>query len=220
MKWADALAQVLAENPGLPSLSPAQREGLVLHAELLVRWNKVHNLTRVDSPLEVARRHWADSLAGLAALESAVPDLGPLVFDVGSGAGFPGLAAALLWPERQLVLVEAARKRASFLQRVGRELGLTNLRVENARQEEVPAGAADVVLTRATLPWQRLPELMPLLRPGGWLGAWSAAEPSHEEWRERLRGVAGASAASAGRAPYHVQSLPERAVLLAQQPPA
>lgn len=214
MTWVDALDRVLAENPVLPALSQKQRDGLIAHAELLVRWNRVHNLTRVESPLEVARRHWADSLAGLVTLESAVPSLGREVFDVGSGAGFPGVPAALLWPSREIVLVEAARKRASFLQLLARDLGLTNVRVENSRQEDLAPGSADAVMTRATLPWEQVPRLLTLLRPGGWLAAWAAEEPSGREWQRSLQG---SELDRAGRAAYRVRELPVRAVLYAQR---
>ncbi len=210
---ADALAEMLAENPALPRLVEHQRRGLVAHAELLLRWNRVHNLTRLEEPREVARRHWADSLAGLVAFESAAPELGRVIVDVGSGAGFPGIPAALLWPDRDIVLVEAARKRASFLQRVARELGLQNVRVENGRLEDV-AAAADGVISRATLPWERLPALGRLLRPGGWLGAWVGGAPDEAAWRERLHTEPFAGGA---RVEYRAVGLPERAVLVAQR---
>lgn len=263
---AGALDRALAENPDLPPLSAEQRAALVTHGALLARWNRVHNLTRVERPEDVARRHFADSLAGLAALERHVlaqgsaagpsgsegrpaesrPALGARVADVGSGAGFPGVVAALLWPAREVVLIEAARKRASFLRQVGNELGLRNLRIENARAEDVAGAGFDLVMTRATLPWDSLPRLGRLLAPGGWLGAWVSEQPSDAEWNHRLGQTTAPEQPDpeqpgpeqtdpeqtdpeqtdpeqpdpelreGARVPYAVAGLPERAVLLAR----
>lgn len=213
---ARALDQVLAENPSLPALSQSQRSGLVRHGSLLVRWNRVHNLTRLERPEEVARRHFADSLAGLAALEHRVPRLGERVADVGSGGGFPGVVAALLWPSRTVVLVEAARKRASFLRQLTRELGLSNLQVDNRREEEVEQGLFDAVLTRATLPWPELPRLGRLLAAGGWFAAWVADEPTERDWLAQLEGF---GLGDGAREEYEVVGLPTRGIVLARREP-
>ncbi|MFZ9889150.1 MAG: 16S rRNA (guanine(527)-N(7))-methyltransferase RsmG [Myxococcota bacterium] len=205
-----ALRQVFLENPTLPALGDNQLEQLQAHVDLLARWNRVQNLTRVEEPLEVARRHCADSLAGLRLLTDLLaPDGG--VADVGSGAGFPGIPAAILWPERPIVLVEALRKRASFLRQVVHSLGLRHVTVENCRQEQVPHGSFQLVLTRATLPWPQLGTLGKLLRPGGSLAAWSAEEPTAVQWTASLS----ASGFAAGeRREYQLLGLPPRAVLV------
>lgn len=212
------LKRALEEDPSLPPLSPEQRAALVTHGALLARWNRVHNLTRLERPEDVARRHFADSLAGLTALERQVPALGHRVADVGTGAGFPGVVAALLWPEREVVLIEAARKRASFLHQVARELRLQNLGIENAREEEVEAERFDLVLTRATFPWQELPRLGRILASGGYLGAWVAEQPSGPEWKEALAAAAEIKLMDGARVPYQVRGLPARAVLTARRP--
>lgn len=214
---ATALDTVLLENPGLPALTADQREALVTHGVLLARWNRVHNLTRLERPEDVARRHFADSLSGLTELERHVPALGTAVADVGSGAGFPGVVAALLWPQRQVTAVEAARKRASFLQLVARELGLPNLSVENHREEQVAPGRFDLVLTRATLQWPELPRLGRLLASGGWLAGWVSEEPSEADWQQRLARADEAGFEEGARVPYAVRGLPDRAVLVARR---
>lgn len=215
MSWQEALDQIVLENPGLPTLDARQQSSLIHHAELLSRWNQVHNLTRLEEPLEVARRHWADSFLGLVAIESALQTVASPMMDVGSGAGFPGIPAAVLWPDRDVRLVEAARKRASFLQRAGRELSLSNLQVLNSRQEDVERGSAALVVTRATLPWQRLPELAELVAPGGWLAAWVAGEPDADAWQQRLRDT---ELLDGGRLQYQVVGLPPRGIVYARRP--
>jgi 16S rRNA G527 N7-methylase RsmG len=104
--------------------------------------------------------------------------------DIGSGAGFPGLVAALVQPGFQPVLVEPSRKRASFLRVAGGELGLARLQVQ-------APGAAEArdrfrwVLSRATFSERVRDELWPYVAPGGVLWAWTTlAEQS--TWRELI----------------------------------
>lgn len=111
------------------------------HFELLVTWNKTHNLTRIVDAAEAVRLHYLDCLVPLLAQE------GPGSFvDVGSGAGFPGLMAALAWPEAEATLVEPARKRASFLVLAAAAMGLARVRVVSPEE----GGQGQRVLSRAT----------------------------------------------------------------------
>ena len=114
------------------------------HYELLVTWNRKLNLTRVTEPEEAARRHFLES-AYLATLVER-----PEAFvDVGSGAGFPGLPLACMWPESDAILVEPLVKRAVFLKEAIRALELPRVNVINRpfAPQVVPAGA--LVTSRA-----------------------------------------------------------------------
>lgn len=92
------------------------------HFELLVKWNQTHNLTRIVDPAEAARKHYLDCLVPL--LGARDRGVSPVRFvDVGSGAGFPGLLACLVWPTAEAILVEPAQKRASFLTVAARAMG-------------------------------------------------------------------------------------------------
>lgn len=117
------------------------------HFQLLVTWNRTHNLTRITDPAEAALKHYLDCLLPLLGLLAA-----PSSFvDVGSGAGFPGLMAALAWPDARGTLVEPAKKRASFLTLAAGAMGV---RVEV--REPGAAVVAPLVLSRATFsPGQR-----------------------------------------------------------------
>jgi hypothetical protein len=122
-------------------LTTDQVEACAAHFALLLRWNRTHNLTRITEPNEAALRHYLDSLVPLLAWEA------PSAFvDVGSGAGFPGLLAALAWPAAKATLVEPALKRASFLRLAAKEMGL---KVAVAAPGTVTAPR---VLSRATFP--------------------------------------------------------------------
>jgi 16S rRNA (guanine527-N7)-methyltransferase len=77
------------------------------HFELLQRWNKSLNLTRIDS----VERNYGESLF----LGRHLPP-GPLrICDIGSGAGFPGFPVAVLRPDCEITLIEAHQRKAVFL---------------------------------------------------------------------------------------------------------
>jgi hypothetical protein len=94
-------------------------EACAAHYALLLQWNRTHNLTRITAPEEAARKHYLDCLVPL--LGQPPP---PAFVDVGAGAGFPGLMAALLWPRARAVLIEPAKKRASFLTLAAAAMGV------------------------------------------------------------------------------------------------
>jgi 16S rRNA (guanine527-N7)-methyltransferase len=94
---------------------------------------------------------------------------GATVWDVGSGAGLPGVVVALLRPDLRVTLLEPLLRRTRFLEECVAELRLPNTTVVRGRAEE-HAGrvGADVVLARAVAPMNRLATwALPLLRPGG-----------------------------------------------------
>jgi 16S rRNA (guanine(527)-N(7))-methyltransferase RsmG len=152
----------LADRFGL-SISKEQGGRFERHFELMVQWNKTHNLTRIVDPRAAAERHYLDCIWGLSFLPSKVA-----ILDAGSGAGFPGLMAAIVWPERRIRLVEPSRKRASFLKVACVELGLRQVVVENKRVEEVAPEA--VVISRATFSWPGLRPVFEAVGEGGALG--------------------------------------------------
>lgn len=215
MKPEEALQQVVAENRGLAEmLTPARRERLVAYYGLLERWGAALNLSRRGGPEDWARADVADSFLGLAAATRGAPAPASIM-DVGSGAGFPGVAVALLFPEVEVRWVESLKRRVSFLQRVVRELGLTKVAVLAARVEDV-GESAQLVTSRATFPWQRLDSLREVVSAGGQLAAFVGREPSGEQWEAMVStwGWRGELR------PYQVTGLGPRALALAVRPEA
>jgi 16S rRNA (guanine527-N7)-methyltransferase len=125
----------------------------------------------------------ADSLSALE-LERVPGALA--IADVGSGAGFPGLALALALPHARVDLIEAAGRKAAVIERLAAAAGAANARAVHTRAEEWAAGegagAYDLVTARAVGPLALLLEYAaPLLRVGGAFVAWKGARDSGEE---------------------------------------
>jgi len=122
---------------------------LLAFGELLLKWNKVYNLTAIRSPQELITHHLLDSLAVLPQL-AAVNRLA----DIGSGGGLPGVVLAIVRPGLVVSSIETVGKKASFQQQAKIELGLGNFTVLNKRVEQVlpdalPGGAPEGVISRA-----------------------------------------------------------------------
>jgi 16S rRNA (guanine(527)-N(7))-methyltransferase RsmG len=184
------------------------------HFALLLKWNRTHNLTRITDPEEAASRHYLDCARGVDAALSVASAPEALV-DVGSGAGFPGVIAALRLRLRgrapALTLVEPARKRVSFLQVVCRELGLAVRVVPPSQTPTAPEGTGPWWVTcRATFSAGERVALRPYrgegLRPGGILCAWTTP---HElaTWQAELA-TWGFGATTAPRYSLHVAGGP------------
>ena len=151
---------------GLP-LDMRMLERYRLYAETLVETNKVMNLTAITEEADIARLHFLDS----AALLSLVPFAGKRVIDVGTGAGFPGLALKIAWPEMPLVLLDSLDKRIGFLREACGALGFDDVACIHARAEEIPAGyreSFDIAVSRAVARLDLLCELcLPYVKKGG-----------------------------------------------------
>ena len=113
------------------NLSPEQAEAFEVYARLLREWNQRFNLTAIRDPQAVRQRHFLDSLSCLA----LIPDQPVSLVDVGTGAGFPGLALKIARPEIQLTLVESVAKKARFCEVVSAELGLSEVVIVVERAE-------------------------------------------------------------------------------------
>jgi len=121
-----------------------------IYLEEIQRWSKVIDLVAQPDPETVIRKHLLDSLA----VSALVPPDSRLL-DLGSGAGFPGLVLAIVGAAREVALVEARRKRVSFLKEVVRRTQAMNVRVYEGRAEVLAAEESlrayfGVVITRAT----------------------------------------------------------------------
>jgi 16S rRNA (guanine527-N7)-methyltransferase len=158
------------------NLGAAAQEKLLAYLELMAKWNRVYNLTALRNPHEWVTHHLLDSLSVLPHVR------GPVVVDVGSGAGLPGLVLAIVRPDWRVVSIEAVDKKAAFQRQAAAELALTNFRVEGRRVEDVVLeNRADTIVSRAFSSLADFVNLTRhLLKPDGRWTAMKGKRPAEE----------------------------------------
>ena len=148
---------------------------------LLNRWNSKINLVSASTLEDFWRRHALDSHQ----IHACLPAGTKTVIDLGAGAGFPGLALAILMrdtPGAKITMVESNGKKCNFLRTVIRELSLP-AETQQMRAEQLPPQPYDVVTARAFAP---LPRLLSYAQPfwhDGTLGVF----PKGESWETELK---------------------------------
>lgn len=151
---------------GLPLDDMALRRYRV-YADFLAEKNAVMNLTAIEGEEDVARLHFLDC----AALLRFADLRGRSLIDVGTGAGFPGLALKIACPELELTLLDSLDKRVGFLRECCEKLDFADVRCVHARAEEAPDAfrvSFDVATSRAVARMRVLCELcLPLVKKGG-----------------------------------------------------
>lgn len=135
---------------------------LKAYRELLVRWQARINLVAASTLADAWRRHFLDSAQLYRLIEPKTARL----YDIGSGAGFPGLVLAVMGLA-DVHLVESDRRKVEFLREAAR-ITATRVSLHPRRAETLAPGDADFVTARGCA---SLPELLdlakPILRPGG-----------------------------------------------------
>ena len=135
-------------NQYFPNLTARQREQFAAMPGLYKEWNaKINVISRKDID-SIEEHHILHSLA-IARTGLIVP--GESVLDVGCGGGFPGIPLAVYYPDVQFTLVDSIGKKIKVVQEVAASLGLTNVRAEHCRVEQLDGGHGrfDWVVSRA-----------------------------------------------------------------------
>ncbi|HEV8130729.1 MAG TPA: 16S rRNA (guanine(527)-N(7))-methyltransferase RsmG [Acidobacteriota bacterium] len=129
------------------TLTKDEIEQVLAYLEVLKKWNKKVNLTGIRSDEEAVRLHFLESFFAAEHL----PGAKIRVVDVGSGAGFPGLAMKIVRPEMRMVLLDSRKKKVLFQKEVARHLEMRHVVSYALRlQEAAPfLQQADVVCWRA-----------------------------------------------------------------------
>lgn len=154
------------------------------HASELLIWNRKVNLTAITDPLEMAVKHFLDSIAAVPLIE---PDKS--ILDIGSGAGFPGIPLKIMLPSNPVFLIDASRKKTAFLNHLIRLMKLQNISAHHVRAEKLSQDSEfkngfDVIVCRALTDLKTFVEMaFPLLSDNGFLMAYKGklSEPEIEE---------------------------------------
>jgi 16S rRNA (guanine527-N7)-methyltransferase len=137
-------------------ISPTQdqAEKIRKYLALLLKWNRTISLTSITDPVEILGRHFGESMY----VSNLLPVENCRLADVGTGAGFPGLALKIACPGIHLILIESNNKKCVFLSEVVRRLGLADVEIRTERFEQIrPENLhANIITSRAVGEFKQL----------------------------------------------------------------
>lgn len=153
------------------------------YMELVLEWNEKVNLTSITDKKQFRRKHFIDSLTcyGSKQIENA-----KTIIDVGTGAGFPGIPLAIVYPEKEFLLMDSLNKKIRIVAEMAENLGLLNVSVLHGRAEEIGQDKKyrekfDLCLSRAVANLSTLSEYcIPLVKVGGYFAAYKTKEAKEE----------------------------------------
>jgi 16S rRNA (guanine527-N7)-methyltransferase len=140
----------------------------------LIEWNSVMNLTAITEKKDVYEKHFLDSLTITKIVSRETLDKGCTLLDMGTGAGFPGLPIAIVFPNVHVILMDSLNKRIRFLEDTAQKLDLTNVTAIHARAEELARNKKyrekeDICCSRAVANLSTLSEYcLPFVKKGGY----------------------------------------------------
>lgn len=151
-------------------LNAKQLQQFATYYRILVEWNEKMNLTGITEKDQVYIKHFYDSLS--VAFFHPMNNVKRLA-DIGSGAGFPGIPLAIVFPDLKVTIVDSLQKRIHFLQHLTSKLDLAAVSCLHGRAEDVARlpehrDQYDVVTARAVARLAVLNEFcLPFVRQGG-----------------------------------------------------
>lgn len=174
-QWIDLL-MTGAKELGI-AMDHSQASQFGRYALILQQWNKKINITSITDPMEIAVKHFLDSVAPSA----CIPQQGTLI-DIGTGGGFPGVPLKIMRPQQPMVLIDGVRKKINFVKQVLRELHLNNiealqLRAEDLIRDRTNTYQYDIIVCRALTDVDGILKLAaPLLKPKGRLVVYQGSQ--------------------------------------------
>lgn len=164
-------------------LTDGQIDQFNRYYEMLTEWNSFMNLTGITEYDEVMKKHFIDSLSLVKIFE---PFDSCKVIDVGTGAGFPGLALKLAFPRMEITLLDSLNKRIQFLDAVIEDLKLEGVTTVHGRAEDYARQGQyreqfDLCVSRAVANLSSLSEYcLPFVKLGGCFVAYKSEKLSEE----------------------------------------
>lgn len=180
-----AKESVLAElkrNTGL-AITPEKVKAIESYIEILKESNKKFNLTAIVEEGEIWRKHVLDSLLIFFIMD--IPP-GARLIDVGTGAGIPGILLKICRPDLKVTLLDARKKKVSFLKKTVLELGLVGVECVWGRAEAIGRQAScregfNIAVARGVARLNLLVEYcLPLVEIGGSMVAYKGPEGKQE----------------------------------------
>lgn len=153
-----------------------------IYARLLVEWNEKINLTAITEPDEIVIKHFVDSLTVFSAVD--IP-LGAKVIDVGTGAGFPGVAMLIARPDLKITLIDSTNKKLNvirdILEKTELDAEVIHIRAEVAGQDKAFREQFDFSTARAVSNLRDLSEYcLPFVKKGGTFISMKSAKADEE----------------------------------------
>ena len=150
-------------------LNETALERFDIYGKLLVEWNEKINLTAITDPEGVTIKHFLDSITIFSYVD--IPE-GAKVIDVGTGAGFPGLAMLIARPDLDMTLMDSTKKRLmvieNILENIGLKANVVHSRAEEAGQNKEFREKYDFSTARAVTNLRDLAEYcLPFVKVGG-----------------------------------------------------
>lgn len=189
-----------------------------IYARLLVDWNEKINLTAITEPDEIVIKHFVDSLTVFSAIN--IPE-GSRVIDVGTGAGFPGVAMLIARPDLDITLMDSTNKKLNvirdILKNIGLEANVVHMRAEEAGQNKDFREQFDFATARAVSNLRDLSEFcLPFVRVGGTFISMKSAR-ADEEIEEGRKAISVLGGKISEKKTFELETAGERTIILIEK---
>lgn len=158
-------------------------EQFQIYMDGVLEWNEKLNLTAITDRDEFIEKHFVDSLM---AVDSDEVRKAESVIDVGTGAGFPGIPLAIVFPEKKFVLMDSLNKRLKVIDDLCERAGIMNVVTAHGRAEELSRNKFhrekyDLCIARAVANMSTLSEYcLPFIGIGGYFLAYKGPDCEEE----------------------------------------
>lgn len=153
------------------------------YMEGVLLWNEKVNLTAIKDRQEFIKKHFVDSILAFKLEEMRS---GERIIDVGTGGGFPGIPLALIFPEKEFVLMDSLQKRLKIIEQLCGEIGIKNVKTLHGRAEDLGRDKNhrhkyDVCVSRAVANLSTLCEFcLPFVKMGGYFLSYKGTKADQE----------------------------------------
>lgn len=150
-----------------PDLAPLVQAQLRTYFDELIKFNKVVNLVSSKTISNADAIHFADSVLASRIVNKKI-NKNNMLYDIGSGNGFPGMVYSILFPEQKITLVDTDERKCEFLKHVATTLSNGNVEVQNKNIESFAADSIEQAICRGFAPLPRiLLSMRKIVKDGG-----------------------------------------------------